>query len=124
MDLFASGRRTVTPDFFRWALYGMALALLAFLGAYVGLAPEPRGRPSPGSAVDPELVWDLIDGEGVTHYNGAPTVHIGVTEHPAARRLEQPVTILAAAATSRGVSRHTMPRSISGCALAAVRLVP
>jgi hypothetical protein len=39
--LFASGRRTFTPDFFRWALYGMALALLAFLGAYVGLAPEP-----------------------------------------------------------------------------------
>jgi hypothetical protein len=39
--LFAGGRRTFTPDFFRWALYGMALSLLAFLGAYVGLAPEP-----------------------------------------------------------------------------------
>ncbi|MBV8712680.1 MAG: AMP-binding protein, partial [Solirubrobacterales bacterium] len=27
-------------------------------------------------AVDPELVWQLIDSEGVTHYNGAPTVQL------------------------------------------------
>jgi spermidine synthase len=39
--IFASGRRTFSPDFFRRALYGMALSLLAFLGAYVWLAPEP-----------------------------------------------------------------------------------
>src|SRR6185295_9482253 len=49
-------------------------------------------------AVDPGRVWELIEQEGVTHYNGAPTVHIGVAGHPSARRLERPVTILAAAA--------------------------
>ena len=27
-------------------------------------------------AVGPELIWELIDGEGVTHYNGAPTVQL------------------------------------------------
>jgi fatty-acyl-CoA synthase len=49
-------------------------------------------------AVDPELVWDLIDGEGVTHYNGAPTVHLMVINHPRAHRLERPVTAMVAAA--------------------------
>src|SRR5206468_3544218 len=28
--------------------------------------------------VEPSRIWELIDTEGVTHYNGAPTVHIGV----------------------------------------------
>jgi fatty-acyl-CoA synthase len=49
-------------------------------------------------AVDPELVWDLIDGEGVTHYNGAPTVQLMILNHPRAHRLERPVTALVAAA--------------------------
>jgi fatty-acyl-CoA synthase len=49
-------------------------------------------------AVDPELVWDLIDGEGVTHYNGAPTVHLMVINHPRAHRLDRPVTAMVAAA--------------------------
>ena len=49
-------------------------------------------------AVDPGRVWELIEQEGVTHYNGAPTVHIGVAGHPSAHRLERPVTVLAAAA--------------------------
>jgi fatty-acyl-CoA synthase len=49
-------------------------------------------------AVDPGRVWELIASEGVTHYNGAPTVHIGVAGHPAAHRLERPVTVLSAAA--------------------------
>ena len=31
-------------------------------------------------AVDPELIWELIDGEGITHYNGAPTVQLMVTQ--------------------------------------------
>ena len=33
-------------------------------------------------AVDPDLVWELIDGEGVTHYNGAPTVQLMIINHP------------------------------------------
>jgi fatty-acyl-CoA synthase len=49
-------------------------------------------------AVDPDHIWHLIEGEGVTHYNGAPTVHLMVINHPKAHRLEQPVTAMVAAA--------------------------
>ena len=49
-------------------------------------------------AVDPELIWELIDGEGITHYNGAPTVQLMVLNHPRAHRLERPVTAMVAAA--------------------------
>src|SRR5215470_8478466 len=49
-------------------------------------------------AVDPQRVWDLIDGEGVTHYNGAPTVQLMVLNHPRAHRLDRPVTAMVAAA--------------------------
>ena len=49
-------------------------------------------------AVDPERVWELIDREGVTHYNGAPTVQLMVINHPRAHRLERPVTAMVAAA--------------------------
>ena len=48
-------------------------------------------------AVDPDLVWQLIDEEGVTHYNGAPTVHLMIINHRKAHRLEQPVTAMVAA---------------------------
>ncbi len=48
-------------------------------------------------AVDPDAVWQLIDSEGVTHYNGAPTVQLMIINHPAAHRLEQPVTAMVAA---------------------------
>jgi len=48
-------------------------------------------------AVDPDLIWQLIDEEGVTHYNGAPTVQLMIINHPKAHRLEQPVTAMVAA---------------------------
>ncbi|MDQ6807456.1 MAG: acyl--CoA ligase family protein [Actinomycetota bacterium] len=48
-------------------------------------------------ALDPELVWHLIDEEGVTHYNGAPTVQLMIINHPKAHRLEQQVTAMVAA---------------------------
>jgi fatty-acyl-CoA synthase len=48
--------------------------------------------------VDPGRIWELLGSEGVTHFNGAPTVHIGVANDPAARRLDQPVTITVAGA--------------------------
>jgi fatty-acyl-CoA synthase len=51
----------------------------------------------PLRAVDPDLIWRLIDGEGVTHYSGAPTVHQMIVNHPEAHRLEQPVTAMVAA---------------------------
>jgi fatty-acyl-CoA synthase len=47
--------------------------------------------------MDAELVWRLIDTEGVTHYNGAPTVQLMIINHPNAHRLEQPVTAMVAA---------------------------
>ncbi|HEY2319370.1 MAG TPA: AMP-binding protein [Solirubrobacteraceae bacterium] len=47
--------------------------------------------------VDPDLVWQLIDEEGVTHYNGAPTVQLMIINHPKAHRLEQQVTAMVAA---------------------------
>ncbi len=47
--------------------------------------------------VDPDLVWQLIDEEGVTHYNGAPTVQLMIINHPKAHRLERQVTAMVAA---------------------------
>jgi fatty-acyl-CoA synthase len=49
-------------------------------------------------AVDPEVIWELIDDEGVTHYNGAPTVHLAVLNNHRAHRLDRPVTAMVAAA--------------------------
>src|SRR5271169_2825926 len=49
-------------------------------------------------AVDPQRVWELIDAEGVTHYNGAPTVQLMILNHPQAHRLDRPVTAMVAAA--------------------------
>ena len=48
-------------------------------------------------AVDPDVVWRLIDEEGVTHYNGAPTVQLMIINHSKAHRLEQQVTAMVAA---------------------------
>jgi fatty-acyl-CoA synthase len=41
--------------------------------------------------VDPELMWRLFEAEGVTHFNAAPTVHVNLVNHPAARRLEREI---------------------------------
>jgi fatty-acyl-CoA synthase len=48
--------------------------------------------------VDPPLVWRLLDEEGVTHLNGAPTVLVVLCEDPAARQLTRPVRITTAGA--------------------------
>jgi len=42
---------------------------------------------------DPERIWSLFDIEGITHYSGAPIVHLIVVNHPAAHRLKQRVTV-------------------------------
>jgi fatty-acyl-CoA synthase len=49
-------------------------------------------------SLDPGQIWELIDQEGVSHYNGAPTVQWMIIEHPRAHRLERPVTAMVAAA--------------------------
>lgn len=48
--------------------------------------------------VDPSLVWDLINEEGVTHINGAPTIFTMLVNDPKSKRLERPITATIAAA--------------------------
>jgi fatty-acyl-CoA synthase len=43
--------------------------------------------------IDPAQVWELFDREGVTHYNGAPTVQISLVNAPQAHRLERQITV-------------------------------
>ena len=49
-------------------------------------------------AVDPELVWRLVEEEGVTHFNAAPTVLVMLASHPDARPFTRPVTVTTAGA--------------------------
>jgi fatty-acyl-CoA synthase len=49
-------------------------------------------------SIDPDVIWDLIDREGVTNFNGAPTVQLMVINHPQAHRVERQVTVVVAAA--------------------------
>jgi len=48
--------------------------------------------------VEAGRIWELLESESVTHYNGAPTVQIGVVNHPSAHRLARPVTVTVAGA--------------------------
>ncbi len=48
--------------------------------------------------IDPERVWELFEREGVTHYNGAPTVQILLVNHPKAHRLDRQITVTVAGA--------------------------
>ena len=48
--------------------------------------------------IDPELIWELFENEGVTLYNGAPTVQITLVNHPKARRLDRQITVTVAGA--------------------------
>jgi acyl-CoA synthetase (AMP-forming)/AMP-acid ligase II len=41
--------------------------------------------------VDPGRIWELFGAEGVTHYNGAPTVQASLLDHDEAHELERPV---------------------------------
>jgi acyl-CoA synthetase (AMP-forming)/AMP-acid ligase II len=49
-------------------------------------------------AVDPALIWRLFDEEGVTHFNGAPTVLTMLASHADARPFARPVTVTTAGA--------------------------
>src|ERR687893_2081963 len=48
--------------------------------------------------VEPPRIWELFEGEGITHYCAAPTVQIGIVNEDAAHRLETPVTAAIAGA--------------------------
>jgi acyl-CoA synthetase (AMP-forming)/AMP-acid ligase II len=43
--------------------------------------------------VDPDLIWDLVDAEGVTNFCGAPTVQLMIVNHPKAHRVPRQVTV-------------------------------
>jgi hypothetical protein len=64
-----------TLPMFHGAGWGFAWAVTAAGGRHVCLR-----------RVEPAEVWRLLDDEGVTHLNGAPTVHLDLLEHEAARR--------------------------------------
>jgi fatty-acyl-CoA synthase len=48
--------------------------------------------------IDFGRVWDLFASEGITHYCGAPTVQIGLVNHPAAHPLDRPISLYVAGA--------------------------
>ncbi len=48
--------------------------------------------------VDPGLVWDLIESEGVTHLNGAPAVQSSIVNDARAHPLEREITVTVAGA--------------------------
>jgi acyl-CoA synthetase (AMP-forming)/AMP-acid ligase II len=56
------------------------------------------GRHVTVRVVDPDVIWDLIDAEGVTNFNGAPTVQLMLINHAKAHRVEPGVTVVVAAA--------------------------
>jgi fatty-acyl-CoA synthase len=47
---------------------------------------------------DPGLIWKLLRSEGVTHFNGAPTLQIMLANDPGAAPLDKPVTVTIAGA--------------------------
>ncbi|MFI0454316.1 acyl--CoA ligase family protein [Actinomadura sp. 6N118] len=49
-------------------------------------------------AVDAGRIWQLIDDEGVTHLNGAPTVLVTIANAPQAHPLERPLVVTTAGA--------------------------
>ena len=49
-------------------------------------------------AIDPELIWMLVDEEGVTHFNAAPTVLVMLASHSDARPFGRQVTVTTAGA--------------------------
>ncbi len=47
---------------------------------------------------DPGMIWDLLRAEKVTHFNGAPTLHINLLNHTSAAPMEHPVNVTIAGA--------------------------
>ncbi|KAN0066158.1 hypothetical protein ACQY0O_000252 [Thecaphora frezii] len=53
--------------------------------------------------VDNDVIWDALLNHGITHYTGAPTVQIGITNHPKARKLDRIVKVSVAASAPTAV---------------------
>ena len=49
-------------------------------------------------AVDVDVIWDLLDKEGITHLNGSPTVLVSIANSPRVHTLDQEVVVTTAGA--------------------------
>src|ERR1019366_1671176 len=49
-------------------------------------------------AVDPDLIWDLLDKEAITHLNGSPTVLVSIANSPRVHVLDHEVVVTTAGA--------------------------
>jgi fatty-acyl-CoA synthase len=49
-------------------------------------------------AVDVDLIWDLLDNEGITHLNGSPTVLVSIANSSRVHTLDQEVVVTTAGA--------------------------
>ncbi len=49
-------------------------------------------------AVEVDVIWDLLDKEGITHLNGSPTVLVSIANSPRVHTLDQEVVITTAGA--------------------------
>ncbi|ORX56268.1 AMP-dependent synthetase and ligase [Hesseltinella vesiculosa] len=63
--------------------WGFIWAMVAIGGKQLMLSKMDYGR-----------IWQCFKEQGVTHYNGAPTVHNEICNHPQAVRLPSPVRVL------------------------------
>ncbi|MBT8206750.1 MAG: AMP-binding protein, partial [Acidimicrobiia bacterium] len=61
-------------------------------------------------SIDNAEIWRLIDVEGVTHLNGAPTVLVGMANAPQAKPLSKPLTVTTAGAPPSPTIIGTMER--------------
>ena len=48
--------------------------------------------------VDPAQIWELFESEGITHFNGPPTIQIFLVNHPTAHHLDRQITVTIAGA--------------------------
>ena len=59
-------------------------------------------------AVDAEVIWDLLDKEGITHLNGSPTVLVSIASSPRVHTLDREVIITTAGAAPSPTVISTM----------------
>jgi fatty-acyl-CoA synthase len=59
-------------------------------------------------AVDADVIWDLLDKEGVTHLNGSPTVLVSIASSPRVHTLDREVIITTAGAAPSPTVISTM----------------
>ena len=59
-------------------------------------------------AVDADVIWDLLDKEGITHLNGSPTVLVSIASSPRVHTLDHEVVVTTAGAAPSPTVISTM----------------